>query len=55
LWKLPPFGYENVTLEPAVIVTDGSSVAGLLNPKSNALITPSASGAPALEGTEASP
>jgi hypothetical protein len=55
LWKLPPVGYEKVTLDPAVIVTVLSSVAGLLNPKSNALIAPSASGAPALEGTDASP
>jgi hypothetical protein len=44
-----------VTRLPAVIVTDDPPVAGLLNPKSNALIAPSASGALALEGTDASP
>jgi hypothetical protein len=42
LWKLPPFGYENVTVSPAVTVTVSSSVAGLRNPKSNASIDPGA-------------
>jgi hypothetical protein len=34
LWKLLPVGYENVTLAPAVMVTDGSPVVGFAYPMS---------------------
>jgi hypothetical protein len=42
LWKLPPSGYEKVTVSPALIVTVLSPVAGFSNPKSNAWIEPGA-------------
>jgi hypothetical protein len=42
LWALPPDGYENVTVSPALMVTVSSPEVGFTNEKSRALMTPGA-------------